>query len=197
MSDFQTEFSGTLGLCTSPSGSTVRNREVSPVDVAPILTRQKMLCIHSTQGPSEKKAVSTKTKVWIAVAWMIFLTTPSLNRPGSYVTEGAMWTLHFTLYKCPLIVFTAEAEHCLEPVLTAEQKEAKVSKLKSRFTERQRQWKNALLNLMWWNNSTKKHFFLPKQSVVHLWPWVHCIGVLSQTQGCYGSEIKNIGFRVH
>ena len=37
-----------------------------------------------------------------------------------------------------MIVFTAEAEHCLEPVLTAEQKEAKVSKLKSRFTERQR-----------------------------------------------------------
>lgn len=66
---------------------------------------------------------------------MIFLTTPSLNSPGFYVTEGAIWTLHFTLYKCPLSVFIAEVQHRLEPVLTAEQREAKVSKLKSRFTE--------------------------------------------------------------
>lgn len=86
----------------APLGSIVGNREVSLVDVAPTLTRQKMFCIHSTQSPSEKKAVSTKIEVWTAVAWMIFLTTPSLNSPGSYVTEGAHLDIAFYFVQMPL-----------------------------------------------------------------------------------------------
>lgn len=102
------------------------------------------------------KGASTKTKVWVVVAWIIFLILSSLNSPCDRGDLSGQ-CIYFVQMALDCVDGTAAAfpracSHCLSRMRAKESP-------KSRFNARLGQSWEALLNYVWWYRGRKEHFF--------------------------------------